>query len=171
MEGNGFCARRVLPILKRYRRVAFGGLVVVGAALVGWWLLPSIIFEYRFRAVLPAGASRKTKVSSMSVPPPTGVPKTYRQQIDEYFGYYGPMRMSATWWKHYPKALDEVLDEYGARVQDGKLVDANGRNICIMKKLRSGWRSDAKRREWEDRRGKLLEEQCTVLVLDIEEDE
>ena len=173
MEGNGPGTRRVLPFLKGYRRVAFWGLVVVGATLVGWWLLPSIIFQYRFGAVLPAGASRTTDVISMSWPPPQGVPQTLSRQIRESLGgYYGNLRRRGpTWWKQVPKALDDVLDEYGAQVQDGKLVDANGRNICIMKKPRGGSRWDAKRREWEDRRGKLLEEQCTVLVLDIEEDE
>jgi hypothetical protein len=136
-------------------------------------MLPRLVFHYRFGGILPPGVSRTTNVISISWPPPPGVPQTYSRQIRESLGgYYGNLRSySAVSWKQVPKALDDVLDEYGARVQDGKLVDADGRIICIMKKPRGGSRWDANRREWEDRRRKLLEEQFTVLVVDVEEDE
>jgi len=150
------------------------GFVVVGAACTGWWLVPELVFQYRFGAVLPAGVSKTTNVISMSWPSPPDVTKTYSRHIREFFGCYYPelqMRFSRRWWDQFPKRVDDVLDEYGAEVRDGQLVDASGRNICIMKKLRGGWSWDAQRGEWEDRRHKLLAEHCTVLVVDIEEDE
>jgi PAS domain-containing protein len=108
----------------------------------------------------------------MSWPAPSGVPKSYNRQVRELFGcYHEKVIISGGWWSHFPKRLDDVLAEYGAQVQDGKLVDANGRTIRIMKKLRGGWRWDAERMKWEDKRRELMKEQCTVLVIDIEEDE
>jgi hypothetical protein len=130
-----------------------------------------LVFQCRFGAVLPDGVSRTTNVIAMSWLPPPGVPKTYRRQIRESFGcYYPELGVYGNWWNQFPKSLDDVLAEYGAQVQDGELVDASGRNIWIMKKLRGG-----SRMRWDDdmRRGKKLpgDGQDVILVVDVEEDE
>jgi hypothetical protein len=146
------------------RKFAFWGFVLVGAALVGWWLVSPLVFLYRFETVLPAGVSGSTNVTWTSWPTPSGVPKTYSRHIREFFGwYYRPMAFQG----QVPKRLDDVLAEYGARVEGGKLVDANGRNISIMKK----WCGTARPLAWDDKQLKLVMEHCTVLVVDVEEDE
>ncbi|MBL8793459.1 MAG: hypothetical protein JNM56_06125 [Planctomycetia bacterium] len=170
MTGNGSHGQRLLSFWKGYRRFLAWGIAFVGVAVAGCWLWPGLWFQYRFGAVLPDGVSNKTNVNSMSWPVPPGVRKTYSRQVREHFGWYYPesqMRLSRRWWDQFPKRLDDVLAEYGARVEDDKLVDANGRSIAIMKK----WRGSSRPQDWDNRRSKLVMEHRTVLVVDIEEDE
>ena len=167
MKGNGVLTQRLLSFWKGHRKFLVWGFVVVGVAWAGCWVVPPLVFQYRFGAILPAGVSRSTAVISMSWPAPTGVPKSYNRQVREFFGFYPSSYTNNVWWKQFPKPLDDVLAEYGARVEDGQLVDANGRNITFMKKRRGS----SSLREWDDKRSKLVREDRTVLVVDIEEDE
>jgi hypothetical protein len=104
----------------------------------------------------------------MSPRSPRGVPKTYGRHIREFFGcYYPNLSFYGNWWDQVPKTLKDTLDEYGAYIQDGKLCDATGREICILKK----WTTPSGQLEWDERHLNLLPKPCTVLVVDVKEDE
>lgn len=149
------------------RRKIIGSVFVV-TALAGWWLLPWIKFQWRFGAVVPLKASRATNVVAVSWPPPPDLPPTSSRRIREFFGCYYPEHVvRGNWFARFPKRLDDVLDEYGAQVRDGSLVDANGRTICFMKK----WRSPSASWEWQNRHRDLVMKGWTVVVIDVEEDQ
>ena len=130
---------------KRYRRYAFGAAALVLGVILRLWLKGQLLFLHRYRPFLPSGVSASTQVFMVSYPHPNRIPKTYRRQLREYFDcYYPKCTLSGEWWKDFPKALTDVLDEYGAQVQDGKLGDASGRELRIGKK----WATRTPQQAW-----------------------
>ena len=84
MERNSPHTRRALSFWK----VASWGFVVVGIALASGWMLPRVIFHYRFGVVLPPGVAGSTNVIYISPLNPPSAPKSYSRQVREYFGSY-----------------------------------------------------------------------------------
>lgn len=141
---------------------------LVVAGFLGLWLTGKLWFDYQFGRFLPSGVSASTPVISVTWPMPSGVPKTNTRQIREFFGYYYPEHsLYGRWTAHFPKTLSDVLDEYGAHVHDGKLCDASGREMRIIKKSVS----DSAQAEWEMQLKELINQQCTMVIVDIPENE
>lgn len=150
---------------KGSRRLVRWGLALAVGAIAGVWLLELLLFEYRFGRFFPPGVSGSTNIVMISPRPPSGVPKSLSRSIREFFGCYYPDvgRLSGNWWDQVPKTLNDMLCEYGAHLQDGKLCDADGREIRIIKR----WRDPSRRGEWGERFGTLGP--YTLLVADVPE--
>src|SRR5581483_8218183 len=117
----------------RYRRLIAWGVLTALVGVGCLWLLADTIFQFRFGAFLPSGATGSTQVRFVSWQAPRDARPSYSLQICQYFGWYYPeFGMRWRWWDRFPKALSDVLDEWGAQVRDGKLRDASGRPMVII---------------------------------------
>jgi hypothetical protein len=129
-----------------------------------------VLFLYRYGPFLPSGVSGTTQVIKVfNGPPPRGVSNSYSRQIREYFGcYYPEYVLYGRWWDCFPKALTDVLEEYGAQAQDGKLLDASGRELLIVKK----WPTPSgPENEWLERQRISMPYPCILVVVDIPEND